>query len=72
MPEDGILTSVKAAEAGPDVIVDDTRSFFLVEESRMYEVIALPEYGEHELKLSSNSDDFGLFAFTFGGNNQGP
>lgn len=37
---------------------------------RMYRLVALPEFGEHELKLSSNSDDFALFAFTFGENSQ--
>jgi len=60
------------SEAGADMIVTDTRSYFTVNGGRMYEVVALPEFGEHELKLSSNSDDFALFAFTFGANSQGP
>lgn len=38
----------------------------------MYEVVALPEFGGHELKLSSNSDRFGLFAMAFGAYSQGP
>ena len=59
-------------EAGPDLVVADGRSYFTVSGGRMYEVVALPEFGEHELKLSSNSDDFALFAFTFGANSQGP
>ena len=59
-------------EAGPDVVVADGHSFFIVSEPRMYEVVALPEYGIHEPTLSSNSDDFALFAFTFGSYERGP
>ena len=59
-------------EAGPDVVVADGDSFFTVTEPRMYEVVALHEYGIHELTLSSNSDDFALFAFTFGSYERGP
>jgi hypothetical protein len=61
-----------SSEAGADLIVADGRSYFTVDGGRMYEVVALPGFGEHELKLSSNSDDFALFAFTFGANSQGP
>jgi hypothetical protein len=32
----------------------------------MYNIIRQKEYGSHELKLSSDSDAFGLYAFTFG------
>ncbi len=60
------------SEAGADVVVADGRSYFTVNGGRMYQVVALPEFGEHELKLSSNSDDFRLFAFTFGANSAGP
>ena len=59
-------------EAGPDVLIAEGHSFFTVSEPRMYEVVALPEYGIHELTLSSNSDDFSLFAFTFGSYEWGP
>ena len=59
-------------EAGADIIVEDGRSFFRVDEARMYEVVALPEFGGRELKLSSNSPDFGVFAFTFGAYSGGP
>ncbi len=59
-------------EAGPDVVVAEGRSFFTVTEPRMYEVVALPEFSIHELNLSSNSDDFALFAFTFGSYDRGP
>ena len=53
-------------EAGADLIMEDGRSFLRVDEPRMYAVVALPEFGGHELKLSANSPDFALFAFTFG------
>ena len=59
-------------EAGPDVVVTDGRSFFRVDGDRMYQVVALPKYGSHELRLSPNSDDFALYAFTFGAYQEGP
>ena len=37
-----------------------------VDEPKMYRLIRLPAYGSHELKLSSNSEDFNVYAFTFG------
>ena len=59
-------------EAGADITIIDGRSIFTVDEARLYEVVALPEFGGHELKLSSNSPDFALFAFTFGAYEEGP
>ena len=59
-------------EAGTDVVISEGRSFFQVDEGRLYEVVALPEYSTRELRLSSNSDDFSLFAFTFGAYPEGP
>ena len=59
-------------EAGADIILEDGRSFFRVNGPRLYEVVALPEFGGHELKLSANSPDFAFFAFTFGAYAQGP
>ena len=58
---------LQASEAGADVIFDDEgNSFLRVTESRMYRVVDIPEYGGHGLKLSSNSADFAVFAYTFG------
>ena len=54
------------AEAGPDVIVDGGRSYFVVDQPRMYNVVSLPRYDDGELTLSAKSPDFALFAFTFG------
>jgi len=53
-------------------MVVDGRSYFTVTGGRMYQVAALPELGEHELKLSANSAVFAVFAFSFGANSQGP
>ena len=47
-------------------MIEGSRSYFVVDEARLYEVVALPEYGEGELTFSSNSMDFALFALTFG------
>jgi len=61
-----------AEEAGSDLILEDGRSFFIVDKARLFEVVALPEFGGHELKLSANSPDFAFFAFTFGAYSEGP
>ena len=54
-------------QAGSDIVWDDEdRSLIRVSESRHYEIVELPAFGEHELKLASNSDNFAIFAFTFG------
>ena len=55
------------AQAGEDIMFDeDGNSFVLVGASDMYRVVLLPEYGSHELRLSSNSPRFAIFAYTFG------
>lgn len=56
------------AEKGRDIrIGEDGESFLLVDKPRLYEIVNSPEYMQRqELRLSSNSEDFGLFAFTFG------
>ena len=63
---------LQAEEAGIDVVVADGRSFLRVDEGRMYQVVALTEYESHDLRLSSQSDNFSMFAFTFGAYEQGP
>ena len=58
---------------GTDIMHDeDGNSYFLVNEPRMYRVVELPEYNGMELKISSNSDEFSVFAFTFGSYVEGP
>ena len=62
-----------AAEAGADVRLDaEGRSILWVDEPRLYAVVELPAFGEHELKLRANSDDFAVFSFTFGIYTEGP
>lgn len=58
---------VKPEQAGLDIQWDDEgNSFLRVDEPRMYRVIQLDDFEGHELKLSSNSDQFSVFAYTFG------
>ncbi len=60
--------------AGADIqFGSDGESFLLVEQPRLYEVIDSPGYTQRqELRMSSNSPNFGLFAFTFGVYAEGP
>ena len=62
------------ANKGVDIhIGEDGESYLLVDEPRLYEIIDSPFYTQRqELRLSSNSPDFGLFAFTFGIYSEGP
>ena len=62
------------ANKGVDIhIGEDGESYLLVNEPRLYEIIDSPFYTQRqELRLSSNSPDFGLFAFTFGIYSEGP
>ena len=58
---------VKEEQAGLDVQWDDEgNSYIRVEEPQMYRIIQLDDFDGHELKLSSNSDQFRVFAYTFG------
>ena len=53
---------------GEDVAIGpDGESYVLVTEPRMYNIVENPNYRQRQtLRMSSNSPDFGLFAFTFG------
>ncbi|MCH7841222.1 MAG: redoxin domain-containing protein [Chloroflexi bacterium] len=59
---------------GRDITISaDGESFLAVNEPRMYNVIEAQGYAEdNKLTMSSNSDDFGIFAFTFGVYETGP
>ncbi len=51
----------------------DGESYLEVGESRMYQVVDSPSYAQRrELRLSANSDQFGVYAFTFGIYAEGP
>ena len=56
------------ANKGDDVIIGaDGESYILVDEPRLYALVKNPAYVQEEvLRMSSNSQDFGIFAFTFG------
>ena len=60
--------------AGADIQWDENGySYILVDEPRMYGVVDNPQYlPQSILTMRSNSDDFGLFAFTFGVYAEGP
>ena len=54
-------------DADTDVRFDELgNSYLQVDEARMYRLIRTAEYEQHELQVSSNSDRFELFTFTFG------
>jgi thiol-disulfide isomerase/thioredoxin len=53
-------------QAGSDIEFAGGRSFFRVVEGRLYSIVDQPVFSSHELRLSSHSGDFALFAFTFG------
>ena len=64
--DDGVERALLPEEAGVDIVYEDGESFLEVDEGRMYFAVSLPEYGGRDLRFSSNSADFGLFAMTFG------
>jgi len=59
---------------GEDVTISPTgESLLQVDEPRMYKVIEAPGFAkDNRLTMSSNSDDFSIFAFTFGVYETGP
>ncbi len=64
---------IPLADRGADIEEDEAGATFItVELDRMYGIVDSPEYGGHEMKLSSNSDQFSVFAFTFGAYGVGP
>ena len=62
-----VVTCPTTDQFGDDIKHDVAgRSYFDVTEGKMYRILEVPEFGQHNLKLSSNSDNFAIFAFTFG------
>ena len=59
---------------GEDVIVGaDGESYIMVDESRMYRAVEMPEYGQRKkLELSVNSEGLAVYAITFGIFAEGP
>lgn len=61
--DDAFLT---AENKGDDVLIDDGgRSFLLITELKLYNVVKNKEFGEHKLKLSSRSSGFALYSISF-------
>jgi thiol-disulfide isomerase/thioredoxin len=61
------------AQAGRDIEFDrQGNSNVVVDEPRMYRLVELADFGNHELRLRVNSANFSLFTFTFGAYDQGP
>ena len=61
-------------DKGSDVpITANGESFLSVNEPKMYRIIEAPAYSkDNNLTMSPNSDDFEMFAFTFGVYETGP
>jgi thiol-disulfide isomerase/thioredoxin len=54
-------------EAGNDILFDDDgNTYFVVDEARLYRVVQQPSFKTRLFKLSSNSNGFAVFAYTFG------
>ncbi len=53
-------------EKGVDLSIDDHgRSLLLVDEGKMFNLVRNQEFGEHTLKLSTSSNSFAVYSFTF-------
>ena len=64
---------LRSEEAGADVTFDEEgNSLVLVDESRMYGLVEMPDFRGAELRLASNTVGLGLFSFTFGAYHSGP
>jgi len=51
---------------GEDIRIDEQgRSFLVVEQGRMYNLVRNKEYGEHRLKVSTRSNGFALYSISF-------
>ena len=62
-----------AAEAGADIEWDpDGASVLRVGETRLYQMVELPQFGKHELKLTTNSGGLAIYTVTFGIFESGP
>jgi hypothetical protein len=60
-------------EAGPDITWNDNgESVMQIRETRLYQMVELPEFGKHELKLKTNSAGLAIFTVTCGVFDFGP
>ena len=57
---------VPPASRGPDIKVEsDGKTYLQIDQPRMYMIIKNAKFDRHSLKLTSNSNSFGAYAFTF-------
>ncbi len=61
--QDGV--SVPHESLGEDAKIDDGRTYIYVDTPRMYNVVKNKKFERHVLRLTSNSNSFGAYAFTF-------
>lgn len=60
-------------QMGEDVVIrKDGASIVKVDTPRMYQIVDLPSFQTRALRLSSDSDHFSLYSFTFGAYPEGP
>ena len=58
---------IKKDKAGEDVIVERTKSYIIVDKPRLYRIVGgKNQYGSYTLKLSTKSDNFEIYSYTFG------
>jgi thiol-disulfide isomerase/thioredoxin len=68
---DGAPVSID--EAGPDISWDSNgNSVLMIGDARLYQIIELPKFGKHELRLKTNSEGLAFYTVTFGVNEFGP
>jgi len=54
-------------DRGEDIrFTNEGMAYIHVDQPRMYKIVRNPRFGSHELRLSSTSNAFGIYAFTFG------
>ena len=64
---------VSIDQAGPDISWDSNgNSIVAVSEARLYQIIELPKFGKHELRLKINSEGLAFYTVSFGVNEFGP
>jgi thiol-disulfide isomerase/thioredoxin len=64
---------VSTVQAGSDIHWDQQgRSLIEIDTARLYQIVELPEFGKHELKLITNSEGLAIYTVTFGVSEFGP
>ncbi|MDA1280727.1 MAG: redoxin domain-containing protein, partial [Chloroflexi bacterium] len=64
---------LSSAEAGSDVTWEPSgNSVVRVHEARLYQILELPEFGQHELTFTTNTEGLAVYTVTFGVFDSGP